>query len=204
MRSFAVETPVLRILLLLLLLLLPDPLYPIHPSHTIHRVNTMPGKPALDSKGAQLILRGQTPDEIKRIQGFKYVCRKDKIVMRKELLQFVDQFLAQHHWPPGNPQRNIDEEKWSETEQQVREDEVVESEDDLRTRDVPIDSKYRRKVDLSEGYWEKCEECKGVGTVPPFGSTCTHCNGFKRIWVAVPPKPPNAVLKRRGFERAVR
>jgi len=163
----------------------------------------MPGKPAV-GKGRQIVLRGQTPSEIKRIQAFKTICRKDGIIMRKELFKMVDAFLVDHHWPPGNPQHNIDEEEWSETEQQVGEDEVVESEDDLRSRDVPIDSRYRRKVDVSEGYWEQCEKCKGVGTVPPFGSTCTHCDGFKRIWVVVPPKPPNAVLKRRGFERAVR
>jgi RecJ-like exonuclease len=64
--------------------------------------------------------------------------------------------------------------------------------------------KQQRKVDVSEGHWEKCEECHGVGTVPPFGSTCTHCDGFKRIWVAVPPKPPHGVLKSRRSERAIR
>jgi hypothetical protein len=163
----------------------------------------MPGKPAVDSKGAQLILRAQNADELTRIRAFKAVCLKDNIVMRKELLEFVDLFLAQHHWPPGNPQHNIDEPAWSE-EEQLGEDAAVEEGDDVRARDVPIDSKQQRKVDVTEGHWEDCEECKGVGTVPPFGFTCTHCNGFKRLWVVVALKRPDAVLRSQRHERALK
>jgi hypothetical protein len=163
----------------------------------------MPGKPVVESKGAQILIRGQTPEELEQIRGFKTVCRKDNIVMRKELLGFVRQFNKAHHWPPGNPQHNIDEPAWSE-EEQLGEEAAVEEDADVRAPDVPIDSKQQRKVDVTEGHWEICEECKGEGTVPPFGFTCTHCNGFKRLWIVVALKRPDAVLRSQRHERAVR
>ena len=45
------------------------------------------------------------------VRGFKEVCLRDGLEMNRELDRLLSQWLTMHHWPPGNPQTQIDK-KW--------------------------------------------------------------------------------------------
>jgi hypothetical protein len=46
-----------------------------------------------------------------RIRGFKEVCARDGLEMNRELDLLITTWLTEHHWPPGNPQTQING-KW--------------------------------------------------------------------------------------------
>jgi len=71
----------------------------------------MPRPPNPHAKIPQLIIRGETEDEKKVINGVKKVCALDGLEVKRELLQLCRVFLSKHNYPPGNPQTQLFNEK---------------------------------------------------------------------------------------------
>jgi hypothetical protein len=59
----------------------------------------------IDPKGktARLVLAPRSDQETK-VRAFREICIRNKISISDELFKRVDEFLKEHHWPPGNSQ----------------------------------------------------------------------------------------------------
>ena len=64
----------------------------------------MPRRPDPGTKDQQAYVRAKTEEERKKIQAVKEICARNNLEVRKVLMDGIDKFLKDHHWPPGNSQ----------------------------------------------------------------------------------------------------
>jgi hypothetical protein len=68
----------------------------------------MPRYPDPKSKGEHIHIVCK-PGRETDFRGFKQVCLKDGLDMSDEFYGLMQHWLKKHNWPPGNPQRQIEQ-----------------------------------------------------------------------------------------------